>query len=620
MVGLPEVGIARVVFDVDHIVIHAFGQAQAVALDALGDDGRTADQDRPGQVLVDDDLHRAQYAFFLALGIDHALALGHAGGVEDRLHDAAGGIHEGLQLVLVGLHVGDRAQRDTGVHGGLGHGRGDHQHQARIEGLGNQVFGAEAQVVADVGGRHHFGLFGAGQAGNGAHGGDFHLGGDGAGPAVQRAPEDVGEAQHVVDLVRVIGAAGRHDGVIAHGLDFFRRDFGGRVGECEDQRPGSHFGDHVRFQHAAGGQAEEHVGTFDYLAQRTQRAVLGELGLVLVHQLGAALVDQAVNVGDPDVLARHAELDQQVDTGQRRGTGTGGHDLDLVDLLADHVQAVQEGRADHDGGAVLVVVEHRDVEAFTQLALDVEAVGGLDVLEVDAAESGFQRGDDFDQPVGILLVDLDVEHIDAGEFLEQHALAFHDRLAGQRADVAEAEHGRAVGDHADQVAARGVAEGGGRVLDDFLAGGSDAGRVGQSQIGLVDHLLGGLDADLAGLRELVVVECGLAECGVAGALLGGVGHGGTRARAWRRVTPQTGWLGVGCGTSHCRRKQGLSPGGGTHVAPAGATCRARVGQRLSASQAARDRVSAGGLPASSSASSCCQRVRAAARLPCLMWP
>ena len=55
-------------------------------------------------------------------------------------------------------------------------------------------------------------------------------------------------------------------------------------------------------------------------------------------------------------------------------------------------------------------------------------------------------------------VDLDVEHVDAGEFLEQHRLAFHHRLRRQRADGAQAQHGRAVGDDADQVAARGVAE------------------------------------------------------------------------------------------------------------------------------------------------------------------
>ena len=48
-------------------------------------------------------------------------------------------------------------------------------------------------------------------------------------------------------------------------------------------------------------------------------------------------------------------------------------------------------------------------------------------------------------------VDLDIEHVDAGEFLEQDGLALHHRLGGERADIAETEHGGAVGDHADEI-------------------------------------------------------------------------------------------------------------------------------------------------------------------------
>jgi hypothetical protein len=75
------------------------------------------------------------------------------------------------------------------------------------------------------------------------------------------------------------------------------------------------------------------------------------------------------------------------------------------------------------------------------------------------AEGGLQRGDHFDQLLRVFFVDFDVEHIDAGELLEQDGLAFHHRLGRQRADVAQAQHGRAVGDHAHQVAAAGVLEG-----------------------------------------------------------------------------------------------------------------------------------------------------------------
>ncbi len=71
----------------------------------------------------------------------------------------------------------------------------------------------------------------------------------------------------------------------------------------------------------------------------------------------------------------------------RGGAGTGSDHLDLVDVLAHQFQAVEHGGADDDGGAVLVVVEDRNVHALAQLLLDVEALGRLDVLEVDAAEA-----------------------------------------------------------------------------------------------------------------------------------------------------------------------------------------------------------------------------------------
>ncbi|KAG1583009.1 hypothetical protein G6F46_015164 [Rhizopus delemar] len=102
-------------------------------------------------------------------------------------------------------------------------------------------------------------------------------------------------------------------------------------------------------------------------------------------------------------------------------------------------------------------MENRDLHAFTELALDGEAFRGLDVFQVDAAEGGFQAGDDLDQLVRVGFVDFDVEAIPAGELLEQAALAFHDRLGGQRADVAPTQDGGAVGEHTHQMAMQAAA-------------------------------------------------------------------------------------------------------------------------------------------------------------------
>ena len=55
---------------------------------------------------------------------------------------------------------------------------------------------------------------------------------------------------------------------------------------------------------------------------------------------------------------------------------------------------------------------------------------------------------------GSCVVHLDVDGIDPGELLEQDGLALHHRLAGQCANVAQAQHGGAIGDDGDHVAPR----------------------------------------------------------------------------------------------------------------------------------------------------------------------
>ena len=179
---------------------------------------------------------------------------------------------------------------------------------------------------------------------------------------------------------------------------------------------------------------------------RAYRAFHGSISV------GAALVDHAFDVGHQDVLEPHAQRDQQVEAGQRRSPGTAGHQPRLLDRLALEEQPVADRRRDDDRRAVLVVVEDRDPHPLAQLALDGEALGRLDVLEVDGAEGRLERGHDLDQLVRVALVDLDVEGIDAGELLEQDRLALHHRLGGQGADGAEAEHGGAVGHDRDEVA------------------------------------------------------------------------------------------------------------------------------------------------------------------------
>jgi hypothetical protein len=140
--------------------------------------------------------------------------------------------------------------------------------------------------------------------------------------------------------------------------------------------------------------------------------------------------------------------------------------------------------------------------------LDHEAFGGLDVFKVDAAKAGLHQRDRLDQRLGVFAVDLDVDRIDIGKALEQHRLAFHHRLGGQRAQIAQAQNGRAVRDHRHQVALGGIFIGGGRVGDRFHRHGN-AGRIGKAEVALGGHRLAGHDLDFAGAHR-GMVEQGLA--------------------------------------------------------------------------------------------------------------
>ena len=111
-----------------------------------------------------------------------------------------------------------------------------------------------------------------------------------------------------------------------------------------------------------------------------------------------------------------------------------------------------------------------------------------------------------DELVGVLGVDLEVDRIDVGEALEQHRLAFHHRLGGQRAEIAEAEDRGAVGDDGDEIALGRVVVGLARILGDGQHRHGDARRIGQRQVALRRHRLGGDDLELAGAAAAVELQ------------------------------------------------------------------------------------------------------------------
>ncbi len=154
---------------------------------------------------------------------------------------------------------------------------------------------------------------------------------------------------------------------------------------------------------------------------------------------------------------------------------------------------------------MLVIVENWNIERLLQLFLDHETLGRLDVFKIDAAECRFENLASADHLEWIFCVQLDVEHVDIRKSLEEHAFAFHDRLAGQCADITQSQHCRTVADDGNEIAFRSVQVGIGWVLFDFKAGQRHTRCVGERQISLGHARLRRCYLDLAFAPHRVVL-------------------------------------------------------------------------------------------------------------------
>ena len=155
---------------------------------------------------------------------------------------------------------------------------------------------------------------------------------------------------------------------------------------------------------------------------------------------------------------------------------------------------------------MLVVVENRDIHPLLQAVFNFKTLRRLDVFEVDAAKRRLQRGDRFDKFLRVGLIHFNIKDINPGELLEEHALAFHDGFTGERADIAKPQHGRAVGNHRDQIGAGGEVIGLQRVGFNRLTGIGNPRRIGERQIALVVQRLGRGDGNLACGRKAVITQ------------------------------------------------------------------------------------------------------------------
>ena len=258
----------------------------------------------------------ADNRFVLAFGEHHPLGLG-AHRRRDGLEQGGGRIEPRRQLIGIMIEVLDLAPGDARLHRRFRHRPADMADQARIERHRNDVVGTIDRPRSAIGGGDFVGHVLARQRRQRFGGGDLHRFVDGAGAHIQRAAEDIGKAQHIVDLVGIVAAAGGDDGVGAHGLHIFRRDFGIGIGHGEDDRRLGHALDHVLGERALGGHADQYIRANNRFGQS---ALVGDhgMGRLPLIEIGAVLVQHADFVHRDAVFRAHAHRLDQFQGGDAR--------------------------------------------------------------------------------------------------------------------------------------------------------------------------------------------------------------------------------------------------------------------------------------------------------------
>ena len=130
MIHFRALGIDLRIVRIDDLAVAAWLEAETEGLDPLFDRRRPAEQQRPGNALVNDDLRCAQHALVLAFRQKQRFvaSLRHR---EHRLHCVSGLVDEPAELLTIGLHIGDRTPGDAGVGSRLGYRRRDHFDETR---------------------------------------------------------------------------------------------------------------------------------------------------------------------------------------------------------------------------------------------------------------------------------------------------------------------------------------------------------------------------------------------------------------------------------------------------------------------------------------------------------
>jgi len=294
-----------------------------------------------------------------------------------------------------------------------------------------------------------------------------------------RAPtEDKWEAEHVVNLIPVIAATGRHDKVIAYGEGNLGTDLWNRIRQGKHYGSRGHGGQHLRAQQIAAENSDEHIRPLHRVRHGSPRHVYRNPELIRIEILAPKMNDP-LTIDCVDISVMSPEAHQQPDTSNPRSARPEHNNANPLQGLALKLQGVQQSGGDGHPGPVLIIMEDWDIEL-----LDLDAIGCGNALWIDPPEGWGDAHHRLDELLGMRHPHLEVVTIDVGEVPEQDRLAFHRWFPRQGTHTPEHQYRPPIDDGLHQISLVGITKGGLAIRVNAGHRVCDARGVGQREVPL----------------------------------------------------------------------------------------------------------------------------------------
>ena len=173
----------------------------------------------------------------------------------------------------------------------------------------------------------------------------------------------------------------------------------------------------------------------------------------------------------------------------------------IFHLLASDLERVPQCSKGHHCGAVLVVMENRNIEACTQALFNLEALWRCDVFEVDSTEGWSDALDEVNDFINGASVNTNRETVNATELFKEERLSFHHGHGTFWANVTETKDGCSVTNDCHRVLTNGVLVRQSRIFGNRSTNASDSRRVRHREVILVAHWRCGEHLDFAVLMH-----------------------------------------------------------------------------------------------------------------------